>query len=133
MASSLWMSPLALSLRFLQTQPDGKLVELACAGHTPAFEALVRRYRKPLLRYCRRIVASDAAAEDVLQQALLQAWSALQHASEVANARAWLYRIVHNAAVSSLRQVADSVELDEAAGAAAAEDRFEQRMAVREV
>ena len=51
------MSPLALSIRFLQTQPDAKLVELARAGHERAFEALVQRYRRPLLRYCRRLLS----------------------------------------------------------------------------
>ena len=47
-----------MSLRFLQAQPDARLVELARQGHEPAFEALVRRYRKELLAYCRTQLAS---------------------------------------------------------------------------
>ena len=37
------MSPLAISIRFLQTQPDQRLLELARAGHERAFEALKKR------------------------------------------------------------------------------------------
>ena len=49
------MSPLATSLRFLQTQSDARLVELSHEGHERAFEALVHRYRRELLAYCRRL------------------------------------------------------------------------------
>ena len=128
------MSPLALSLRFLQTQPDGRLVELARAGHERAFEALVQRYRRQLLSYCRRITASEASAEDALQQGLLQAWVALSRTSaEVRDARSWLYRIVHNVAVSNLRRPGhDSVELEDAEGASGADLEVERRLAVRE-
>jgi RNA polymerase sigma factor (sigma-70 family) len=128
------MSPLALSIRFLQTQPDGRLVELARAGNERAFEALVKRYRRPLLAYCRRLAGSDGGAEDALQQALLQAWIALGSAdTEVRDARAWLYRIVHNVLVSNLRRRNhDSVEVDQIAGASGADHEVEQRIAVRQ-
>jgi RNA polymerase sigma factor (sigma-70 family) len=137
------MSPLALSIRFLQTQPDAKLVELARAGHERAFEALVQRYRRQLLSYCRRISGSEAAAEDALQQGLLQAWIALSSGEvEVRDARAWLYRIAHNVAVSHRRRpVHDSVEVDRAVaaggidradGASGADHEVERRLAVRQ-
>lgn len=63
----------------------------------------MRRYRTPLLRYCRRFGLSDARAEDVLQQSLLNAWLALRTRAEVQELRPWLYRIVHNAALNALR------------------------------
>jgi RNA polymerase sigma factor (sigma-70 family) len=128
------MSPLALSIRFLQTQPDRKLLELAQAGHERAFEALVQRYRRPLLNYCRRITGSDAAAEDALQQGLLQAWVALSGRDiEVREARAWLYRIVHNVAVSNLRRpVHDSVDVEHADDAGGPDHEVERRLAVRQ-
>ena len=99
-----------------------------------AFEALVHRYRRPLLNYCRRISASDASAEDALQQALLQAWVALSNGTtEVKDAQAWLYRIVHNVAVSNLRRPAFSpVPVDEAQGAGGADQEVERRIAVQD-
>lgn len=67
------MSP-SVSVRLLLTQSDARLVELARAGHERAFEALVERYRRPLLGYCRRLLLPHERAEDALQQGLLQAW-----------------------------------------------------------
>ena len=126
------MSPLATSLRFLQTQPDARLVTLAREGHEAAFEALVRRYRRRLLSYCRRIVGSDSAAEDVLQQALLQAWVAIGRGTDVSDPRAWLYRIVHNVAISSVRtRVSPALELADADMSTDTDHEAEQRIAVR--
>jgi RNA polymerase sigma factor (sigma-70 family) len=126
------LSPLALSLRFLQTQSDAQLTALARAGHERAFEALVRRYRRPLLAYCRRVGSLGVNPEDTLQQALLQAWSAIRTGVDVRDPRAWLYRIVHNVAVSDQRRPAlVPVELKETAGANGADHEAEQRMAVR--
>jgi RNA polymerase sigma-70 factor (ECF subfamily) len=115
------MSPLAISIRFLQTQPDHRLLELARAGHERAFEALIQRYRRQLLKYCRRLTSSDSFAEDILQQALLQAWVALSASdTEVRDPRAWLYRIVHNVAISNLRRTdQDEVKLSREEGGAA--------------
>src|SRR4051794_150249 len=87
----------------LRTQSDERLVALARAGHERAFETIVRRYRRSLLAACRRMV-DDGRAEDVLQQALLAAWGALRRGDDVRDLRAWLFRIVRNAAVSHRRR-----------------------------
>jgi RNA polymerase sigma factor (sigma-70 family) len=127
------MSPLSFSLLFLQAQPDDRLVSLAQAGHERAFEALVRRYRAPLLAYCRRLGSGDASPEDVLQQALINAWRALAAGSDVRDARAWLYRIVHNVAISNLRASGEGpADFDSGAGAVGVEQLVEQRLAVRD-
>ena len=127
------MSP-SVPLRLLQTQTDARLVELARGGHERAFEALVQRHRKPLLDYCRRLLLPESRAEDALQQALMQAWLALRDGDEVREPRAWLFRIVHNSAISALRRSGyDYVELDESIhGAQAPESDIDRRIAVRE-
>jgi RNA polymerase sigma factor (sigma-70 family) len=96
------MSP-RISIRLLAAQSDQRLVALAREGHERAFEALVHRYRRPLLRYARRMRLSEARAEDVLQQALMQAWIALSRGAAVHDVRSWLYRIVHNVTVNAMR------------------------------
>jgi RNA polymerase sigma factor (sigma-70 family) len=96
------MSP-RISIRLLATQSDQRLVALAREGHERAFEALVHRYRRPLLRYARRMGLSEARGEDVLQQAFMQSWIALSGGASVHDVRSWLYRIVHNAAVNAMR------------------------------
>jgi RNA polymerase sigma factor (sigma-70 family) len=127
------MSP-SVTVRLLATQSDGRLVELARQGHERAFEALVQRYRRPLLSYCRRVLLPETRAEDALQQALLQAWLALQHGVEVRDVRAWLYRIVRNTALNALRSSGyDYAELTEAlSGVDAPQEDLDRRIAVRE-
>ncbi|HEX7609470.1 MAG TPA: RNA polymerase sigma factor, partial [Solirubrobacteraceae bacterium] len=95
------MSPRA-STRLLATQSDQRLLELVANGHERAFEAVVNRYRKPLLSYCRRMGLADSRAEDVLQQSLLKAWLALKRGTDVRELRPWLYRVVHNTAINAI-------------------------------
>ena len=90
------------SVKLLRTQTDERLVALAAAGHERAFEAIVERYRRSLLRHCRRYLP-EARAEDALQQALVSAWSALRRGDEVRELRPWLHRIVHNTSLNALR------------------------------
>jgi RNA polymerase sigma factor (sigma-70 family) len=126
------LSPLSLSLRFLQAQPDGRLIALAHEGHEPAFEVLVRRYRRELLAYCHRLQPRSGSAEDAVQQTLLQAWRALKAGAEVRDVRPWLYRIAHNVTLDHLRvAVAVPQELAEAAGGHEVHQLVEQRLEAR--
>ncbi len=106
----------------LRLQSDERLAELAANGHEAAFDAIVDRYRAPLMRYCAGIVG-PSRAEDAAQQALINAHDALQRTDEVRHLRSWLYRIAHNASLNVLRAVRDDVSLDAASDATAvAED-----------
>src|SRR4051812_43260164 len=124
------LSPTAVLLR---TQSDDRLVALAREGHERAFEAIVRRYRRPLLSACQRICA-DGRGEDVLQQALLSAWAALRRGDDVRDLPAWLFRIVRNAAVSHRRRNGhDGAELvDTLSLAASPQEEAERRAVVQE-
>jgi RNA polymerase sigma factor (sigma-70 family) len=124
----------SIPLRLLLTQSDARLVSFARAGHERAFEALVRRYRRPLLGYCRRLLLCEDRAEDALQQAFMQAWLALRAGTEVDEVKAWLYRIVHNAALNALRVSGyDYRQLSESlSGVGAPQEDLERRIAVRE-
>lgn len=86
----------------LATQSDERLVDLVRAGHESAFESLVARYRAPLLRYAERFLPHDRA-EDAVQQAFVRAYDAMLRDDAELNLRPWLYRIVHNTALNSLR------------------------------
>src|SRR3954447_26656569 len=118
------MTPL-LSSALLRAQTDDRLVELAAAGHDRAFEAIVERYRRPLVRYLRRLL-SDTLAEDVVQATFINAWSSLRTGTEVRELRPWLYRIAHNAAINSLKKVGEAMEeVPESAGGFATEPATE--------
>jgi RNA polymerase sigma factor (sigma-70 family) len=96
------MSP-RFSIRPLSAQPDARLAELAAGGEERAFETLARRHRRALARYCARIGVPEHRVDDVLQQSLTKAWLSLSGGQEVREPRAWLYRIVHNASINSIR------------------------------
>jgi RNA polymerase sigma factor (sigma-70 family) len=118
------MTPL-LSSALLRAQSDQRLAELASAGHDRAFEAIVERYRRPLLRYLRRLL-SDTLAEDVVQATFISAWSSLRTGTEVRDLRPWLYRIAHNAAINALKKVGEAMEeVPESAGGFATEPSTE--------
>jgi RNA polymerase sigma factor (sigma-70 family) len=87
----------------LRTQSDARLVDLVRAGHTSAFEAIVHRYRKPLLGYCSRLLPASRA-EDAVQQTFLKAYQSMMSGDAELNLRPWLYRIAHNASLNLLRQ-----------------------------
>ncbi|HMS61966.1 MAG TPA: sigma-70 family RNA polymerase sigma factor [Solirubrobacteraceae bacterium] len=104
------MSP-QLPTVLLRAQTDERLSRLAALGSERAFEAIVERYRRPLLGYARRI-AGESKAEDVVQAAFLAAWGRLSDGAEVRDLRAWLFRIVHNGAINAVKRAsASDVEL----------------------
>jgi RNA polymerase sigma factor (sigma-70 family) len=97
------MAPARLAgLPILRTQSDERLVDFARAGSDPAFEAIVARYRRPLLHYCARILTEERA-EDAVQQTFVRAYGAMRKSNGELNLRPWLYRIAHNAALNALR------------------------------
>jgi RNA polymerase sigma factor (sigma-70 family) len=123
----------APTLALLRTQSDARLAALAGDGHERAYEAIVERYRRELLRHAQRLV-SEARAEDVLQHALLAAWAALRRGDEVRDLRPWLHRIVHNMSLNAVRGGRDEyAELRESMQVGdAPEEEFERRAIVRD-
>ena len=118
--------------KLLRTQSDGRLVALAQAGHEAAFEAIVERYRRPLLRAGGRVLP-ESRAEDAVQQAFIAAWRALRRGDEVRELRPWLYRIMQNTALNALRvRGYDHSELEESLRVGEApQDEIERRDVVR--
>ncbi len=97
----------------LSTQSDERLVDLVRAGSEPAFETIVERYRRALMRYVSRLLPPERA-EDVVQQSFMSAYEAMHRDGAELNLRPWLYRIAHNTALNALRDRAlRHDELDE--------------------
>src|SRR3954447_6256490 len=91
------------SSAILACQSDERLVKLVRAGHERAFEAIVERYRQQLVRFCRRILPASRC-EDAVQQAFINAHTALAASAEDVQLKPWLYAITRNAALNMLRQ-----------------------------
>jgi RNA polymerase sigma factor (sigma-70 family) len=118
----------------LSTQSDERLVDLVRAGSDPAFEAIVERYRRALMRYVSRLLPPERA-EDVVQQAFVKAYEAMHRDAAELNLRPWLYRIAHNGALNALRDRAlGHAELDERIdGVERPDQAFERATGLREL
>jgi RNA polymerase sigma factor (sigma-70 family) len=96
----------------LRTQPDERLVAMVRDGAQAPFDELVRRHRASLIAFAGTL-APPSRAEDVVQESLLKAYSALQDGAKPELLRAWLFRIVRNTAIDEQRGVRHHEELDE--------------------
>jgi RNA polymerase sigma factor (sigma-70 family) len=101
-------------ISLLRLQSDERLAQLAAKGSDDAFEALVRRHRRSLVRASRRILPDDGA-EDAVQQALLDAHQALLRNGAPERFEPWLHRIAINSALKVARRDRDepAIEIDE--------------------
>ena len=84
---------------------DEELVRRVRAGETALFETLMRRYNQRLFRVARAILRDEAEAEDVMQQAYVNAYAHLGQFAERARFGTWLTRIaVHEASARRRRR-----------------------------
>ena len=86
----------------MKVDPDRELVERARAGERAAFDLLVARYQRRLLRLVLRLLRDPAEAEDVVQEAFLKAYRALPRFRGEAAFYTWLYRIALNGARNAI-------------------------------
>ena len=84
--------------------PDTELASRIALRDQAAFETLMRRYNGKLFRIARAIVKDDAEAEDVLQDAYLDAYKQIGEFRGDAQLSTWLTRIVINQALMRLRK-----------------------------
>ena len=89
---------------------DAELVDRAREGARAAFEALVRRYQKPLYFLCLRYVHDHDAAADLTQRAFIRALEKMDELREAHIFRSWLFRIGANLALNHLRDHARFVD-----------------------
>ncbi|WP_093387009.1 RNA polymerase sigma factor RpoE [Rugamonas rubra] len=81
---------------------DQLLVDRVRAGERQAFDLLVSKYQRRLMRLVSRIVHDPAEAEDVVQETFIKAYRALRHFRGDSAFYTWLYRIGINTAKNFL-------------------------------
>ncbi len=85
-------------------QTDEAVVRGVLAGDTALFELLMRRYNERVYRAARAILRDDAEAEDVMQQAYVNAFTHLHQFNGSARFSTWLTRIAINEALARVRR-----------------------------
>ena len=83
---------------------DGEIIRQVLDGNTPMFELLMRRYNERVYRAARSIVRNEHEAEDVMQQAYVNAFTHLRQFNGSAQFSTWLTRIAINEALARVRR-----------------------------
>ncbi len=86
------------------TLTDEQVVNRVIAGQTAMFEVLMRRHNERVYRAARAIVRDEGEAEDVMQQAYVNAYTHLQQFGGRSQFSTWLVRIAINEALARARQ-----------------------------
>jgi len=95
---------------------ETELVTKARAGDVDAFSTLVRQYDRYIYRLALHITGNQEDAEDVLQEAMLKAYTRIGQFQGDSRFYTWLVRIAVNEALMKLRKRATharEVSLDE--------------------
>jgi RNA polymerase sigma factor (sigma-70 family) len=86
------------------TRSDAALVALVLAGQRETFGPLLLRYYASVARLCMRLLGPTPEAQDVAQEAALQAFLRLGELQDAARFGAWLHAIAANLARMELRR-----------------------------
>jgi RNA polymerase sigma-70 factor, ECF subfamily len=126
------------ALRSVERPTDSDIITRTLAGDMRALEALMRLHNRTLYRTARAILRDDAEAEDVVQEAYLQAYRALGSFRGESKLSTWLVRITANVALMRRRRevraalaipidgTADAVARDGVSGASGPESEAQR-------
>jgi len=83
---------------------EARLVELARHGDHAAFEVLVRRYERKLIRVLSRLVRDSETARDLTQETFWRVYSRLERFDTARRFGPWLFRVGVNLGLDWLRR-----------------------------
>lgn len=87
----------------MREKTDAELVVMARSGNKEAFGQLMERHQLLASRIAFSMVANKDIAQDLVQEAILQAYLSLNHLQKVSSFKNWLYGIVLNVCRSYIR------------------------------
>ena len=96
----------------LQTITDEEVICRIRNGDTRSYEVLATRYHRPLHRVARRLLRSEADAEDAVQGAHLRALTRIDQYAGAGYFR-WMHSIVVNEALTQMRKRRRLIEIGE--------------------
>lgn len=88
----------------LDSVTEARLVAQALGGSEAAFEQIVRRHQRAVLRLLVRLTGDTGLAEDLAQETFVKAFRSLGAFDTARRLSSWLLRIAHNAGIDALRR-----------------------------
>ena len=101
------------TVRTAEPLPDTEVIRRVRAGETALFEILMRRHNRRVYRVARAIVKDESEAEDVMQEAYVNAYTHLHQFAERAQFSTWLTRIAVHEALARVKKRDRLTEFDE--------------------
>jgi len=92
---------------------DEVLVEQVRSSDQELYAVLVERYQHKLLRYAHNLIHDENKATDVVQESFIKAFINLQGFDTRKKFSSWIYRIVHNEAINSVKKHQKEISLPE--------------------
>lgn len=92
---------------------DETLIKQALSGKKSAWQALVKRYEKPIYNYAYRMVNNPDDAMDLLQDIFIAVYRNLSGFRGQASFKNWLYKIAHYRCIEFYRRKRPTQSLDE--------------------
>ena len=83
---------------------DSSLIRRFLQGETDAFEAIMRKYQRPLYTFFLRMIGSQETAEDLFQETFLKVLKALPAYREQGKFHSWLFGIANRVATDEWRR-----------------------------
>src|SRR3954466_4884288 len=99
----------APTVRLVTHETDADLIQRAGDGDRTAFEALYRRFARPVFGLALRRLGDRMRAEDAVQETFAAIWrSARTYRSDRGPGAPWLYAVARNAIVDRARHKTDT-------------------------
>jgi len=83
---------------------DEMLVEKIRSHDRELFSVIIDRYEKKLLRYAFNLTQNEQKASDIVQEAFIKSYVNLNGFDTRKKFSSWIYRIVHNEAMNSIKK-----------------------------
>ncbi len=101
----------------MPVDPDIALVDRVRGGDRCAFDAVVRKYQRPLYYLALRYLKNEADAADITQRTFVRVFKSLGRFRGESAFRTWIYRIAINLSLNHLRdnKREKASEIDDAA------------------
>lgn len=90
----------------MKLHEDRILFSRIAGGDEAAFSILYHRYNAVLLASVRKLLRSEEAAAEVLQEVFLKVWQLRHTLEDIENPAGWMYTIASNYSLSALRKIA---------------------------
>lgn len=83
---------------------DSELIRKFKKGDESAFSHIVLRYQERLLQVATAVLHDENEAMDIVQEAFIKAYFKIKSFREESSLYTWLYRILYNLCISSIRK-----------------------------